>query len=68
MELVVCWYNLKYNTSYEGLQKLHSRETELNRRPKDISQFIHYSPPLYQLSYREYTSHRARTIIVIVIL
>ena len=34
---------------------LHSRETESNRRPKDASQFIHYSPPLYQLSYREYT-------------
>jgi hypothetical protein len=32
--------------------KKNSFEPESNQRPKDIWQVDHYSPPLYQLSYR----------------
>ena len=38
---------------YEKTKK-NSRETDSNHRPKDNSKlFFFYSPPLYQLSYRE---------------
>ena len=34
-------------------ENIGSRETESNRRPRDLNEVYHYSPPLYQLSYHE---------------
>ena len=33
--------------------KINSRETDSNHRPKDYGFILIYSPPLYQLSYHE---------------
>ena len=35
----------------KSMKKKNSREPDSNQRPKDIRLFIHYSLPLYQLSY-----------------
>ena len=37
----------------KSVEKIISREPDLNQRPKDLCvSHDHYSPPLYQLSYR----------------
>ena len=35
-----------------AIMKKNSFEPESNQRPKDYCFYVHYSPPLYQLSYR----------------
>ena len=46
------WPTLHEKIVFEQRQQKVSREADLNHRPKDDYEIFHYSPPLYQLSYR----------------
>ena len=53
------YHSLGRTKSCKQNTTLLSREADLNHRPKDLWRLANYSPPLYQLSYREWAARCA---------